>query len=208
MGPKAEETIDKVAFVLESACIAKERLVRDEGIGEDLTFNLYGWKDNNLVILLQMNPEKMWADSYERFKYLTNAAFIARKGWGVEEFTLVAEGYCSVDPEATKGVSLRDSYSTNPSVKSCLTFTHVNTSETAIVTRPYLLTWPRKVVYEKEVYYPGQSILRRKDGVIPSMLLRIVDTVDIDIMDIEDTETYYQALIDGLADNGFMASVF
>jgi hypothetical protein len=208
MNFKVEETIDKVAFVLESVSTAKEMLVKDEGIGEDLTFNLYCWKDDVLVMILQMNPQKMWIDSYERFKYLTNAAFIARRGWGIDEFTLAAEGYCSINPEDTKHVSLSESYSTNPNIKSCLTFTHVNRVETAIVTRPYVLTWPRKVQFDSEMYYPGQSILRRKDGTIPSMLLRIIDSVDVDIKDMEELDTYYETLTEGLADNGFLVSVF
>lgn len=202
-----EDTIDKVAFVLESASAAKEMVVKDAGIGEDLTFGLYAWRDDCLVAIIQMKPEDMWDDKYVRFKKLTNAVCILRKGWGADEFTLVAEGYCSTNPEATRGLELSEAFTTMDEVRSCLTFTHVNENETAIVTRPYKLTWPRKVEYDEEMYFPGESILRRTDGVIPTMLLRVVDTIEPDAIP-EDDEAYHEALTDGLLDEGFLAQWF
>ena len=206
-GPRADDTIDKVAFVVEAASLAKELIVKDAGIGEDLTFGLYAWKDDYLVAILQMRPEHMWTDKYERFKKLTNVACVLRKAWSIDEFTLVAEGYCSSDPEATRGLELDEAYVTMDEVRSCLTFTHVNEIETAIVTRPYKLTVPRKVVYDEEMYFPGQSILRRKDGVIPAMLLRVIDTVEPDDVP-EDDDAYYEALDEGLHQEGFVAQWF
>jgi hypothetical protein len=204
---RIEDTIDKVAFVLESASIAKEMVVKDAGIGEDLTFGLYAWRDDCLVAIIQMEPEHMWTDKYERFKKLTNAVCILRKGWGADEFTLVAEGYCSTNPEATRGLELSDAFTTMDEVRSCLTFTHVNENETAIVTRPYRLTWPRKVEYDEEMYYPGESILRRNDGVIPAMMLRVVDSVEPDVIP-DDDAAYHEALSDGLLDEGFSIRCF
>jgi hypothetical protein len=40
------------------------------------------------------------------------------------------------------------------------------------------------------------------------MLLRIIDSVDVDIKDMEELDTYYETLTEGLADNGFLVSVF
>lgn len=205
--PKADDTIDKVAFVVEAASLAKELIVKDAGIGEDLTFSLYAWRNDYLVAVLQMRPEHMWIEKYERFKKLTNAACVLRKGWGVDEFTLVAEGYCSSNPKATRGLELEEAYVTMDEVRSCLTFTHVNEIETAIVTRPYKLTVPRKVEYEKEMYFPGQSILRRKDGVIPAMLLRVIDSIEPERAP-DDHVSYYEALNEGLYEEGFMAQWF
>lgn len=203
----AEDSIDKVAFVLEAASTAKEMIVKDAGIGEDLTFGLYGWKGNYLTVLLQMLPEHMWTEKHERFRKLTNAACILRQGWGIDEFTLVAEGYCSTDPEATRNLSLQESFVSMDIVRECLTFTHVNENETAIVTRPYNVTWPRKVVFHDDMYFPGQSIIKRKDGIIPSMLLRVIEVFEPEGVPEEEDE-YFAALGEGLREHGFLAQWF
>lgn len=203
----AEDTVDKVIFVCDAASMAKEMIVRDAGIGEDLTFGVYGWKNDYLTVLLQMKPEHMWADRVERFQKLTNAACILRSGWGVDEFTLVAEGYCSTNPEVTRDLSLQHAFTTMDIVRECLTFTHVNVNETAIVTRPYKLGWPRKVEFFDDMYFPGQSILRRKDSTIPAMLLRVIERIEPDTLP-EDETSYYEALGDGLYEHGFLAKWF
>lgn len=203
----ADDSIDKVIFVCDAASVAKELVVKDAGIGEDLTFGLYGWKNNYLTVLLQMKPEHMWTDGQERFKKLTNAACILRQGWGIDEFTLVAEGYCSTDPEATRDVPLQQAFVTMDAVRECLTFTHVNEYETSIVTRPYKFGWPRKVEFQDDMYFPGQSILRRKDGGIPAMLLRVIERIEPEEQPV-DVEEFYKVLGEGLYEQGFLAQWF
>ena len=57
------------------------------------------------------------------------------------------------------------------------------------------------------MYFPGQSILRRKDGVIPAMLLRVIDSIEPERSP-EDHISYYEALNEGLHEEGFMAQWF
>lgn len=203
----AGDTIDKVIFVCDAASAAKELIVKDAGIGEDLTFGLYGWKDNYLTVLLQMKNEDMWGDRARRLHMLTNAACILRQGWGIDEFTLVAEGYCSTDPEATRGIDLQKAFVKMNEVRECLTFTHVNNNETAIVTRPYKLGWPRKVEFEEDMYFPGESVLRRKDSPIPATLLRVLERIEPE-QPPEDEDSFYEALGEGLHKQGFLAQWF
>jgi hypothetical protein len=203
----AKDSIDKVIFVCDAASLAKQMVVKDAGIGEDLTFGLYGWKDDYLAVLLSMKPEHMWADKQERFSRLTNAACILRQGWGVDELTLVAEGYCSTDPEATRDVPLQQAFVTMDAVRECLTFTHVNEYETSIVTRPYKLTVPRKVEFQEDMYFPGQSILRRKDGGIPAMLLRVIERIEPEELP-EAFDEFYATLASGLEKQGFLTEWF
>jgi hypothetical protein len=203
----AYDSIDKVIFVCDAASAAKELVVKDAGIGEDLTFGLYGWKDNYLTVLLQMKPEHMWADKQERFSKLTKAACILRQGWGIDEFTLVAEGYCSTDPDATRGVPLQQAFVSMDAVRECLTFTHVNENETSIVTRPYKFGWPRKVEFQEDMYFPGQSILRRKDAGIPAMLLRVIERIEPEELPV-DVDEFHNTLGEGLYEQGFLAQWF
>lgn len=203
----AADSIDKVVFVCDAASTAKELIVKDAGIGEDLTFGLYGWKDDYLTVLLQMKPKYMWADRADRFHRLTNAACILREGWGIDEYTLVAEGYCSTDPDATRGVPLQEAFVTMNEVRECLTFTHVNLHETAIVTRPYKVGWPRKVEFQEDMYFPGESILRRKDSTIPAMFLRVIERIE-PAEPPEDIGSFHEALGEGLYEQGFLAQWF
>jgi hypothetical protein len=63
------------------------------------------------------------------------------------------------------------------------------------------------VEYDEEMYYPGESILRRNDGVIPAMMLRAIDSVEPDVIP-EDDAAYHEALSDGLLDEGFSIRCF
>jgi len=203
----AADSIDKVAFVCDAASTAKELIVKDSGIGEDLTFGLYAWKDDFLTVLLQMKPQYMWADRVDRFRRLTNVACILREGWGIDEYTLVAEGYCSTNPDVTRGVPLQQAFVTMKEVRECLTFTHVNLNETAVVTRPYKVGWPRKVEFLEDMYYPGESVLRRREKTIPSMFLRVIERIEPAELPV-DAASFYEALGDGLYEQGFLAQWF
>lgn len=204
--PHAEENIDKMAFVVESVSLAKQMVVSEGGIGEDLPITMYGWKNNELTIICQLTNEIMYGDKVERFKHLCNGASIMHKGWGVDEFTLVAEGYCSSSPVDTRSVSLEEAYPTNDKINECITFSHVNDGGIFIITKPYKLMWPRRVEYLDTMYYPGQSIVREKDSMILSMLSKVIDTDVVEAP--EDLDTYYDELIDGLMEQGFLTQTF
>lgn len=193
-----------MALVIESVSCAKIDIVKEYGVGEDLTISLYGWVDDRLAIICQMEDKIMNGDKLERFKKLINAACIMRQGWGVSEFTLVAEGYCSTNPEETRDESLDVMFVKNPNVFECLTFTHVDGIEFSIMTRPYKVTWPRKVEFSELMYYPGQSVLRSSDAPIPVMLSKVLDMSTNEIPD-EEVDAYYEELIYGLRYEGFLA---
>jgi len=191
-----------MAFVVDSVSLAKQMVVTEGGIGEDIPITIYGWKNNELIIVSQLANDIMYGDKGKRFHHLCNGAAIIRKGWGVEEFTLVAEGYCSTSPEDTRDVSLEMAYPTNDSINECITFSHVNGGGVTIITRPYKLMWPKRVEYLETMYYPGQSIIRKKDSMILSMLSTVIDLESPEPP--EDTKTYYDELVDGLLEQGFL----
>ena len=49
----------KMVLVVESLKEYKQTLVDEEGIGEDLTFNLFGWRGDQMVIVAQLSPAHM-----------------------------------------------------------------------------------------------------------------------------------------------------
>lgn len=202
----AETIFDKMGLVVDGVSQAKSEIVKQNGIGEDLTISLYGWKHNELLTIGQMLEEVAWGDPFERFKKLVNATCILRRGWGIDEFTMVAEGYCSTNIEKTRGQKLSEMFATEDAVRECITFTHVNKQETAIMTKPYTITWPRMVVWGEDVYYPGQSVLRRKDGAIPAMLEKVLNVETEELP--EDADTYFDELGQGILKEGFLLEWF
>lgn len=203
-------TLDKLALVVTASTIAKEQSVKDFGVGEDLPFNVYGWRNHRLAIMCQINAGLMNIDPMERFSKLTNAACVMRKGFCVDGFTLIAEGFVSTDPESTKDKKLAEAYLEKDSpVKECLTFTHVDNGRVTFVTKPYTYTVPRGVQWAEEMHFPGGTMFRSKDGAIPIMFDKVLalETQE-EPDDEEEYEEYHKALGQGLLAEGFYAQWF
>lgn len=203
-------TLDKLALVITASTMAKEESVKDFGVGEDLPFNIYGWREHRLAIMCQIDSSLMGIDPMERFTKLANAACIMRKGFAVDNFTLLAEGFVSTDPEKTKDKKLAEAY-LDPSspVKECLTFTHVGNSRVTFVTKPYKYTVPRGVLWEDELHYPGRTMFRSKDGAIPIMFDKVLELeTQAPPEDEYELDEYHMALGEGLLEEGFYAQWF
>lgn len=199
--PYAKTTIEKMALMVSAVTEAKSEIVSEFGIGEELNIGVYGWVDDSMVVVTQMDNESMKDDKYKRFRKITNTVCVLRKGWGVDEVTFVAEGYCSVNPDATRGLDLAREYPTHDAIKECLTFIHVSESGHSIITKPYSLTWPRRVVFEDNIYAPGESRLRPQDLSIPLMIEKAL-LLEPD-GEPDDSDSYYETLMEGLVNEGF-----
>jgi hypothetical protein len=203
-------TLDKLALVVTAATAAKDISVKEFGVGEDLPFNIYGWRGDELAIMAQLDSGLMNTDPMERFGRLTNAACIIRKGFLVDSFTLLAEGFCSFRPDETKDKKLAEAYlEPNSPVKECLTFTHVANGRVTFVTKPYVYKVPRHVEWDEELYYPGGTMFRSKDGAIPLMFDKVLslDTAE-EPTDAVEIDEYHKFLGDGLLEHGFFAQWF
>lgn len=181
------ESLDKVALAVESAKIAKQMIVQQEGIGEDLSFNLMTWRDSELVAVAQLSHEHM-GDPEERYGLMVQAACVLRQGWGATAFTMVAEGYCSTNPEESKGKDMAQLFAspTTDFIKECLSFTHVEEDGVLFVVVPYRLLPPRQVEYYKPMTHSGAGVVR--EARYPMSLHRAlelpyeIDEVDEDLL--------------------------
>lgn len=187
---------------------AKNDSVKEFGIGEDLAMNLFCWRADRLRLMMQLRSDIQHAGPVDRFRAVTDAVCITRKGWGVDAFTLISEGYFSENPDRTKGVELKRAF-LDPSsgVRECLTVTHVEGGFVTFVVKPYSYDVPRLVVWDDEIYHPGKSIVRDQDGMYPNMLHRVVTTIEPDD-GVFDTETFYETLSRGLTESGFLCQMF
>jgi len=198
--------LDKVALAVESAKVAKEVTIDIEGFGEDLNFNLFCWKDAELRVVAQLSTQYM-LDKEDRLERLIRAACILRQGWEATAFTFVAEGYCSMDEDVTRGRELAEVFvETDAAVKECLSFTHIEGEDGLFVAVPYSYTPPRKVIFDEPLRYRGRTAFR--DQRYPAALARALaldvtsSYEDIDV----DQDTFHKLLAFGLQDLGFMVN--
>ena len=187
---------------------AKEQSVKEFGIGEDISMNLFCWDGPYLRLMLQTRPDIQASNHVERFDAFTNVACIVRKGWHISAFTLISEGWVSTDPLTTRGRPLAEAYLDKDSpVKECLTVCHVEDGTVTFVTRPYTYGVPRSVKWEDEMYYPGKTLLRGQDGIYPNMLNRVLTTIDTEETP-QDAQEFYDVLSHGILQAGFYCQVF
>jgi len=197
--------MEKVGLSVKSAMAAKSLSVKEMGIGEDLAFNLLGWKGDELVVICQLAQKYMNIDPQERFHRVADCSVILRKGWGVDAFTLMAEGYQSSDPSRTRGIPLPIAYVQPESpVSECLTFTHVESDLMMLVTVPYKQTVGRKVVYSKPQIHENTVALR--DAAYPMMFSDVLENATPVEELPADTEEFYDTLVRGLEEIGFFTA--
>ena len=190
----------KIALCLQSSMVAKQTAVKEMGIGEDLTFTLFGWQGENMSVISTMAKQFMAEDPEDRLQRVAVAATIQRKGWGCDSFSFVAEAYCSLDAARTTGKALSKAFTEpNSPVYECITVTHVDSEGITIATQPYRILVGKRVEWLQPLVNEKASGLR--DAKYPAVLWQILK------MEIEkspyESETFFQVLADGLAEDGF-----
>jgi len=139
---------DKLALLVESACLAKTLLVDSEGIGEDLPSTLVGWNANRINVLAQSTSDirnNSFEDRYNRLEEV--GAYIAR-GWNPSEITFISEGYANIS-DTIEERALSEAFITNPNIVECLTFVHISSDLTPIaIAVPYKCGLGRTTTYD------------------------------------------------------------
>lgn len=167
----------KLALLTTSYRRAKDDVVKNRGVGEDLPFNFFGWKHNDLAITVQMDYEVMNLDLFERFDKSYKVCNALRQYWQVDEITMVAEGFLSYDPIATSGRSLRDAFIKNEKVSECITLSHAfmygDVPQITVVAMPY--TYKQKeVIWDTMIATPNEAARLFRESIFPAMLLRSI----------------------------------
>jgi hypothetical protein len=197
---RQESRTEKIALCAKSCAIAKMEAVKDFGIGEDLTFTLFGWKDSEMIVIAQLHPQHMSIDPELRLKKVHFCASILRRAWGVDEITFMAEGYCSREPELSRGKSLAMLFAdSETSVSECLTFTHVDSEGAALVVVPYRQNVGRRVEWgEAELHNTEMSL---RDSAYPKAIFECL-SIEPETVDVE-ADVFYDTIAEGLSEQGF-----
>jgi len=194
-----------------SAQLAKKLFVEDEGVGEDLSFNFMGWVNEELAIVCQLKKELMNIEPAERMTRCGRMCVALRRYWGVTDITMIAEGFCSKDPQRTKGLDLAKSYADkDPEVNECITITHASVDYddqigVDLVAIPYTYELGRSVNWGEIMTFPSGADRVLRNAAFPKMLkFALKETV----VEEEMTDEAYDELRIALIDNGFYIQEF
>lgn len=193
---------DKLALAVEATKVAKRHTVEEEGIGQDININLFSWREDKLVSIMQlMGTHRMHRT--ERLDKIARAACIKRQGWGVDGFTFIAEGYCSLKPSVTKDKDLAQLFAERDSpVSECISFTHLGGDTPIFISVPYTIGVGRKVDFGKALCYSALDVMR--DLTYAAALNASLKLEhDPEVMETSDKETYFGTLADVIYESGF-----
>jgi len=179
--------VHKMALIATSAQLAKEVSVRNDGIGEDLNFNFFGWTGGHLSIICQMGRKGMKQPPADRFQQSFNVCLALRKFWHVTDITLVAEGFISLDPVASKGKDLKKLFTDSRNIKECLTVTHAYLSDriddggdmvqkpvASIIAIPYTYGVGRVVEWKSILASEDNAVKILRESMFPAMMMQVL----------------------------------
>ena len=196
-----ETDFDKIALCVESIKTAKISLIEEDGIGSDLNINIFGWINNELATIIQLK-NTFSTPKNKRIESLIEASVIMRRGWGITEYTLAAEGYCSISPAETQGENLAQLFaSKNSPVKECISFTHLKNNDHTFVAMPYQVKLGRKVDFGDVLWFNGGKAMRDIEypAALKASLKLKTEPVDTSM----DREIYFGTLASAIMHCGF-----
>ncbi len=204
------DTYSKLALSMTAAQQAKESLVDELGVGEDLPFNFFGWCENELLLIIQCSKADMDMPAAARLEKCEHAIGAMREYWHCDEITLVAEGFQSKTPEMLKGTDIFQAFVDKSSeIEEVLTATHVEIDEfdnpmATLVSVPYQYLLGRHVVWGEALGFE-----RGVGGVLTNA--KIPSTIAKCISESPNTEIYGEDLdriMGVLTENGFNVQEF
>lgn len=196
-----ETDFDKIALCVESIKTAKTSLIDEDGIGSDLNINIFGWRNNELATIIQLK-NTFTTPKNKRIESLIEASIIMRRGWGITEYTLAAEGYCSISPAETQGENLAQLFASKDSpVKECISFTHLKEDDHTFVAMPYQVKLGRKVDFGDVLWFNGGKAMRDIEypAALKASLKLKTEPVDTSM----DREIYFGTLASAIMHCGF-----
>ena len=150
----------KMALAITSTQLAKQNVVDEFGIGEDLPFMFMGWRGDRLVAMVGFCREDMLKPVTERLPNVAKACSALRAMHWVDSITLVAEGYMSKEPFLLKGQELASAFANHDMrrVSECLTTSHVwinrkHQPQAMLMSTPYSYLLGRHVVWDDNSAY-------------------------------------------------------
>lgn len=206
-----DNDFSKIALAATAAQMAKSTGVKDLGIGEDLPMNFFAWGETELVAVAQCGSAIMNLPPEERLAKCARLCALLRRYWWATSITMVAEGFCSMDKEKTKGIELSRAF-LDPSkpVVECVTVGHASLDDGAdgpaftMVAIPYEYELGRNVIWQEMIVYPDGPQEHFRNFRYPEMLCAALEEKVIDDAD----DDFYDRLRHSIRDAGFHMQEF
>jgi hypothetical protein len=187
----------KMGLVYAAMKQALEYAVSEFGVGESIALSLFGWRNNQLICVAQLDVGFDETHSTENHVRRTaEAAMVIRRGWGVDAFTLAAEGYVSNDPDFSRNLPLSEAFLKDDGsrVSECLTLLHVDNAAPKIIAVPYRtkgrtnIEWGDVMVTDEPTHIRDNAFLKA-----------VSHALSVDVMEPPtDIDTFHLALSMGL----------
>jgi hypothetical protein len=150
---KYETAIDKIWLALSSFQAAKEQVTKEFGVGENLMLNLYGWSKDRLVVIcgVMHSPSRTHEETLD---LAFETARQMRRGWGVDAFTLMNEGFCVLPGQDEEFFDLPSEFAKgSDGVAECLAAIHVQPDYAKAVASPFRYGLGRSIGFGKPIFY-------------------------------------------------------
>ena len=199
--------MSKMALGLTSAQVAKNYIVEDFGIGEDLPFTFFFWQGGDLLFAAQMKREFMLLAVEDRLSHCGQmAALIASSFMNVSAITFVAEAFETLDKTRLDGRDLRTAFVEEKDlVRECLTITHCERNavngelELTLASLPYEYNLGRSIEWGAPLGFVGGVDKVLKTSAVSRVLLGAL-SVEPEILT---NDADIEALFSSLTANGF-----
>ena len=199
--------MSKMALGLTSAQVAKNYIVEDFGIGEDLPFTFFFWQGGDLLFAAQMKREFMLLAVEDRLSHCGQmAALIASSFMNVSAITFVAEAFETLDKTRLDGRDLRTAFVEEKDlVRECLTITHCERNavngelELTLASLPYEYNLGRSIEWGAPLGFVGGIDKVLKTSAVSRVLLGAL-SVEPEILT---NDADIEALFSSLTANGF-----
>lgn len=204
---KYDDAMSKMALGLTSAQVAKNYIVEDFGIGEDLPFTFFFWQGGDLLFAAQMKREFMLLAVEDRLSHCGQmAALIASSFMNVSAITFVAEAFETLDKTRLDGRDLRTAFVEEKDlVRECLTITHCERNavngelELTLASLPYEYNLGRSIEWGAPLGFVGGVDKVLKTSAVSRVLLGAL-SVEPEILT---NDADIEALFSSLTANGF-----
>lgn len=201
----------KMALAITSTQLAKQNVVDEFGIGEDLPFMFMGWRGDRLVALVGFCSEDMLKSVPERLPNVSKACTALRAMHWVDSITFVAEGYMSKEPFSLKGQKLAAAFADHDMkrVSECLTVSHLwintkNQPQAMLMSTPYTYLLGRHIVWgDNSAYSSGIGHVLRDAPILVAVCNALTDEVAHVTRD-EYEEAWFALLEQGMSVTDFV----
>lgn len=204
-----DDIYSKVALALTSAQVAKQGVVDDAGIGEDIPFTFMGWDGPRLAVLMSLGPETMSKPVLERMPLVAAVSEIMRKVYCVDSITFVAEGYISKSVLNVRWRDLRKDFANNDKdVSECINVVQIGFDSfghpyASLMAAAYSYGKGREVTWNSVNYYEHGVGKVMKDSPIVAMIALALKDEAIGV-----EPEQYMAALDAISGDGVQIHEF